>query len=133
MKKILLFILALNFSLAFSQDFKLKGTGFEKPTKEEVVTTKKIKADFIGAGEKLYETTLRSFGNAGDKRFDLRELNAVTPIRDQGACGSCWAFSAVASLESNYALKNGEFIDLSEQSVLGCSGGGNCSQGGWYT
>lgn len=133
MKKILLFILSLSFSLLMGQDFKLKGTGFEKPTKEEVTTTKKLKAEFIGAGEKLYETTLRSFGDVNAKRFDLRDVNGVTPVRDQGTCGSCWAFSAVASMESNYALKNGEFIDISEQAVLGCSGAGSCSQGGWYT
>lgn len=133
MKNILLSILALSFSLAMGQDFKLKGTGFEKPTEKEVATTKKLKADFIGTGEKLYETTLKSFGEVSATRFDLRDVNGVTSVKDQGTCGSCWAFSAVAAMESNYALKNGELIDISEQSVLGCSGAGNCSEGGWYS
>lgn len=133
MKNILTFILAFSFSIAFSQDFKLKGTGFEKPTEKEVATTKKLKADFIGAGEKLYETTLKNYADAGQSKLDLREIGGTTPVKDQGTCGSCWAFSAVAAMESNYALKHGEYIDLSEQSILGCSGGGDCANGGWYS
>lgn len=133
MKNIVTIILALSFSIAFGQDFKLKGTGLDKPTEKEVAVTKKLKSDFIGAGEKLYETTLKEYGDISMSRFDLRDIGGVTPVKDQGACGSCWAFSAVAAMESNYALKHGELIDLSEQSVLGCSGGGSCSDGGWYS
>jgi TolA-binding protein len=58
--------------------------------------------------------------------------DALTPIRNQGACGSCWAFGAVGALESSNAIINGAKIDLSEQHAMTCSGGGNCS-GGWYT
>ncbi|MCA9680925.1 MAG: hypothetical protein KC457_01920, partial [Myxococcales bacterium] len=53
-------------------------------------------------------------------------------IRNQGACGSCWAFAAVGTLEASNAIINGGKTDLSEQHALSCSGGGNCS-GGWYT
>jgi tetratricopeptide (TPR) repeat protein len=56
----------------------------------------------------------------------------LAPIRNQGACGSCWAFAAVATLEASNAIVNGAPADLAEQHALSCSGGGSC-WGGWYT
>ncbi len=58
--------------------------------------------------------------------------SALTPIRNQGACGSCWAFAAVGTLEASNAIINGAQADLAEQHALSCSGGGTCI-GGWYT
>ncbi len=130
-----IFLLTLIFSI-FSinaQNFTDKGKGFTQPTKEEVAVTKKLKANFIGSGDALYETTTKTFGDSKSKKFDLRLVNGVTKIKDQKNCGSCWAFSAAAALESNYALKNNDFIDISEQGILGCSGVGSCATGGWYT
>lgn len=63
--------------------------------------------------------------------------DAQPPIRDQRTCGSCWSFSAIASLEVNQAYKNGAFYDFSEQSVVDCAEdwfgtkAGSCN-GGWY-
>ena len=60
--------------------------------------------------------------------------NFVTPVRNQGGCGSCWAFAAVASAEARHAWRNrltDPEMDLSEQQVLSCSGGGNCPNGGY--
>jgi C1A family cysteine protease len=53
---------------------------------------------------------------------------AVTPIRDQGSCGSCWAFGAVAGAESTLILK-GEAdltVDLSEQYLTECTPESGC-------
>jgi len=57
--------------------------------------------------------------------------NWVTPVKDQGACGSCWDFSAVAQVESWWKIHNDDYfmIDLSEQFVLSCSGAGSCDGG----
>jgi C1A family cysteine protease len=58
--------------------------------------------------------------------------NFVTPVRDQGGCGSCWAFAATAGLESYTLIKNntpGQNLNLSEQVMLSCSGGGDCDGG----
>ncbi|RHY17213.1 hypothetical protein DYB32_010557 [Aphanomyces invadans] len=48
----------------------------------------------------------------------------VNPIRNQGNCGSCWAFSAVGTSESAHCLASGELLDLSEQQVTSCSTNG---------
>ena len=53
--------------------------------------------------------------------IDWREKNIVSPIRNQGRCGSCWAFSGISTLESAIAIKTGELYDLSEQQCVDCS------------
>ena len=61
----------------------------------------------------------------------------LTPIKDQGACGSCWTFSAATVLESTYAISKGKAaVSLSEQELVDCAGGkyGNLGcNGGFYT
>jgi len=52
---------------------------------------------------------------------DWRTHNVVTAVKDQGGCGSCWAFAAIETLESAWALANGQLEDLSEQQMLDCS------------
>ena len=51
---------------------------------------------------------------------DWTERGMVSPVKNQGQCGSCWAFSAVAVLES-FALFKGQKVDLSEQQLVDCS------------
>lgn len=52
--------------------------------------------------------------------FDLRDLGVVPSIRDQGSCGSCWAFSKTASLESATKAGGGALQDLAEQELVSC-------------
>jgi len=52
---------------------------------------------------------------------DWTTQGVVTPVKDQGSCGSCWAFSATGSTECNYAIATGTLNSLSEQELVDCS------------
>ena len=52
--------------------------------------------------------------------FNWVDEGAVTPVKNQGSCGSCWAFSTVANLEGLYYLKNKESKTFSEQQLVDC-------------
>jgi hypothetical protein len=75
------------------------------------------------------------------KQLDWNGLKRVTPAKDQGQCGSCWAFAGIAAFESAYLISNsqdalnGDYpsVNVSEQEMLDCVFVENdCVNGGWH-
>mmetsp|Transcript_27350 Transcript_27350/g.83956 ORF Transcript_27350/g.83956 Transcript_27350/m.83956 type:complete len:395 (+) Transcript_27350:97-1281(+) len=67
-------------------------------------------------------------------KFDWRDQGVITPVKDQGRCGSCWAHSAAESIESQFALHGGQLTSLSVQQIVSCDtkSNDNGCDGGMY-
>ncbi len=74
---------------------------------------------------------VRYLPESNDQKVDWRGSGAVTPVKNQGSCGSCWAFSSTGSLEAAYFQKHGSLKSFSEQELVDCSkNGGNAGCNG---
>jgi len=63
--------------------------------------------------------------------MDWRAKGAVNPVKNQGQCGSCWAFGSTATIEAEHFIKTGTLLSLSEQELVSCSRENYGCGGGW--
>lgn len=96
------------FSDMTSEEFEQKYLGLNKR-----------KPVFLRGGSGVKEAPLLPTDNLPED-FDWREHGAVTGVKNQGSCGSCWTFSASGALEGANFLATGKLVSLSEQQMVDC-------------
>ena len=105
------------------QNFTLGVNQFSDLTPEEFKALY-INSGFQGVNVGSYGCkTYTSSATSAPASLDWRQKNAVTSVKDQGSCGSCWTFSSTGASEGAWAISTGKLIDLSEQQLVDCATG----------
>lgn len=86
------------------------------------LTQAEFKSLYLGANANKKQTNIKTLPVSDvPATVDWRTQKVVSEVKNQGSCGSCWAFSAVGSLEGLHAIKTGSLVEFSEQQLVDCS------------
>ncbi|NBP59486.1 hypothetical protein EBU71_23600, partial [bacterium] len=102
-----------NFTMGINQFTDLTPQEF----KDQYVGGLKAELGSYGCG------SFSSSATGAPSSIDWRAKGAVTSVKDQGQCGSCWTFSATGAVEGAWAIAKGQLVDLSEQELVDCATG----------
>lgn len=91
------------------------------------LTPQEFKEQYLGGFKhRVSSYGCKSFSNTTSNAplsVDWRQKGVVNGVRDQGQCGSCWAFATTANAESVWAISSGQLLDLSEEYLVDCASG----------
>jgi hypothetical protein len=99
---------------------RYKLLGFKLPDNWKAIWEAHLSKDFKAFDPKDLPTT-----------FNWEDSGKVTPVKNQGSCGSCWIFGATGALEAIWKIQRQQELDLSEQQILSCVSYGWGCDGGW--
>ena len=121
-----------NVMLTFKEENSSYRTGitkFSDLTQQEFAKTY-LNLNYDAMAMANFEPTFVRNTNAAPTAYDWRDYNRVAAVKDQGSCGSCWAFSTMANLEGLYAAKKGVIKTFSEQQLVDCDTSDSGCNGG---
>lgn len=108
-------------NLDYTQNFTMGINQFTDLTPEE------FKDQYVGdLRSEVGSYGCKSFSSSASgapSSIDWRQKGAVTSVKDQGQCGSCWTFSSTGAVEGAWAIAKGQLIDLAEQELVDCATG----------
>nr|XP_022901844.1 uncharacterized protein LOC111414678 [Onthophagus taurus] len=119
-------IFQTNLKVIELQNLSERGSAVYGITRFADLTPKEFKRNYLGLKINNRVENEIPFAQAEIPDIDLptefswKDKNAVTPVKDQGSCGSCWAFSTTGNVEGQYAIKYGNLLEFSEQELVDC-------------
>jgi cathepsin L len=90
------------------------------------LTSQEFRDQYTGLKAEVGSYGCKTFSSSAlnaPSSIDWRSKGVVNPVRDQGQCGSCWAFATTANAESVWAISTGQLLDLSEEFLVDCATG----------